>query len=130
LVGDTIWLKRFSEHPSLYKKFCHIQKIRQPQSLDTILYSDFEALLYARVEMDRTITMFISELTDDILSSSLSYKNTKGKPFNQHFAYLIQHFFNHQTHHRGQVSTLLNQANIDIGITDLLLSIPDESKKE
>jgi uncharacterized damage-inducible protein DinB len=34
------------------------------------------------------------------------------------------HFFNHQTHHRGQVTTLLHQEGIDVGITDLLAMIP------
>jgi uncharacterized damage-inducible protein DinB len=38
-------------------------------------------------------------------------------------------FFNHQTHHRGQVSMLLSQAGIDIGVTDLLALIPDEAQK-
>ena len=38
---------------------------------------------------------------------------------------LLQHFFNHQTHHRGQVTTLLSQTDIDIGETDLLMLIPD-----
>ena len=35
------------------------------------------------------------------------------------------HFFNHQTHHRGQASTLLSQAGVDIGDTDLLFRIPN-----
>lgn len=38
---------------------------------------------------------------------------------------LLQHFFNHQTHHRGQVTTLLSQTHIDIAETDLLMLIPD-----
>ncbi len=38
---------------------------------------------------------------------------------------VISHFFNHQTHHRGQVSTLLTQAGVDVGVTDLLLWVPD-----
>jgi uncharacterized damage-inducible protein DinB len=33
------------------------------------------------------------------------------------------HFFNHQTHHRGQVTTLLTQAGQDVGDTDLLALI-------
>ncbi|MDJ0572597.1 MAG: DinB family protein [Pleurocapsa sp. MO_192.B19] len=39
----------------------------------------------------------------------------------------MQHFFNHQTHHRGQVSTLINQQGIDLGVTDLLMIIPEQS---
>ncbi|WP_239651864.1 DinB family protein [Neosynechococcus sphagnicola] len=36
-------------------------------------------------------------------------------------------FFNHQTHHRGQVITLLSQVGIDVGVTDLLAIIPNET---
>jgi uncharacterized damage-inducible protein DinB len=34
--------------------------------------------------------------------------------------FAVQQFFNHQTHHRGQVTTLLMQAGVDPGVTDLL----------
>ena len=36
---------------------------------------------------------------------------------------LLMHFLNHQTHHRGQVSTLLAQAKADVGVTDLAMLI-------
>jgi uncharacterized damage-inducible protein DinB len=36
------------------------------------------------------------------------------------FWFTVQHFFNHQTHHRGQLTTLLEQAGCDCGVTDLL----------
>lgn len=48
----------------------------------------------------------------------------KGEHFNKKFSYIILYFFNHQTHHRGQVSTLLSQLNLELGITDLLVLIP------
>jgi uncharacterized damage-inducible protein DinB len=32
---------------------------------------------------------------------------------------LATHFFNHQTHHRGQLSNQLMQAGVDPGETDL-----------
>jgi len=32
----------------------------------------------------------------------------------------VTHFFNHQTHHRGQLTTLLMQQGIDPGVTDLM----------
>ena len=37
------------------------------------------------------------------------------------------HFFNHQTHHRGQVTTLLSQAGVEVGETDLRALLPDEA---
>ena len=33
--------------------------------------------------------------------------------------HILATLFNHQTHHRGQVSTLLSQQGIDVGITDI-----------
>ncbi len=45
----------------------------------------------------------------------------------RNFFSLVMHFFNHQAHHRGQVTTLLSQTGIDIGVTDLLALIPDEA---
>jgi len=53
------------------------------------------------------------------------YPNLRGQLFHRHFGSLLLHFFNHQTHHRGQASTLLSQAGIDIGVTDLLELISD-----
>jgi len=44
----------------------------------------------------------------------------------RNFAALVQHFFNHQTHHRGQATTLLSQAGVDVGVTDLLARVPNE----
>lgn len=129
LVGDTIWLKRFSHHPAQLKALDSVRGLQTPQALDVILHADFAGLRDARMAMDKTIIAFVYELSDDILSSSLVYKNTKGEVFNKNFGHLIQHFFNHQTHHRGQVSTLLNQAGIDIGVTDLLVSIPNVQKQ-
>lgn len=126
LVGDTIWLKRFSDHPSKLKALDYVRELQSPQTLDAILYTKFEKLLDARIKMDSTIQEFVCELTDDVLSSSLTYSNTKGEAFTKNWGHLIQHFFNHQTHHRGQVSTLLSQAGVDTGVTDLLVNIPNE----
>jgi uncharacterized damage-inducible protein DinB len=56
----------------------------------------------------------------------LSYRNSKGVAARRRFGSLLTHFFNHQTHHRGQVTTLLSQAGVDVGVTDLLVRIADE----
>lgn len=49
----------------------------------------------------------------------MRFTNTKGV-LREHPAWqALSHFFNHQTHHRGQVTTLLCQAGVDVGVTDL-----------
>ncbi len=126
LVGDTIWLKRFSDHPSQLASLDYVRSLQTPKALDVILYKEFETLRGFRSQLDQTINEFANQLSDEMLASPLSYRDTKGIAFTKNLGHLIQHFFNHQTHHRGQVTTLLSQAGIDVGVTDLLLGIPNE----
>ena len=124
LVGDIIWLQRFALHQVHFPTLDYVRALQPPVSLDTVLYSDFNILKEHREKVDSVINLFVSEPTDAALSQPLSYKNTKGLAFNKNFGHILQHFFNHQTHHRGQVSTLLYQQGIDVGVTDLLVNIP------
>lgn len=124
LLGDTVWLQRFA---SCQKNLLSLDYVRGqgiPKSLNAVLYSNFSDLKEKREEMDGVISLFVQELTDEIISEPFSYKNTKGEVLTKNFGHVLQHLFNHQTHHRGQVSTLLHQQGIDIGVTDLLINIP------
>jgi uncharacterized damage-inducible protein DinB len=69
LVGDTIWLKRFSGHPLEFTSLDDLRGLNIPISLDTILFDDFDALLSSRKRMDSTIQEFSYELTDEVLFS-------------------------------------------------------------
>jgi uncharacterized damage-inducible protein DinB len=51
--------------------------------------------------------------------------NSAGESHAKLSGLVLRHVFNHQTHHRGQASTLLSQAGVDIGVTDLLELITD-----
>lgn len=127
VVGDTIWLKRFSAQPSSSIPLREVVDLPNPASLDQIVFSEFSRLSEHRAWLDLQIINWIGELSDSDLNSVFSYQNTKGVSANKHYASLVLHFFNHQTHHRGQVSTLLSQAGADIGVTDLLALIPEEA---
>ena len=85
-----------------------------------------ESLHVARKELDQIIINFTHEIDDSILNSVLSYTDTEGKLLRRKMSYLMQHFFNHQTHHRGQITTVISQMNLDVGTTDLLENIPNE----
>ena len=126
LVGDTIWLKRFADHNTGFNSLEYVRNLPSPTTLDETLYSTFWPLQEARSKMDKVFLDFTSEITESDLSGVLEYKNTKGLHFAKNFGQILQHVFNHQTHHRGQVTTLLTQVGVDVGVTDLLLLIPDE----
>ena len=124
LVGDTIWLKRFALHPAQYSSLVSVGLLPVPGALSEILYSDFSELRKARVEMDEVIINWSLEASDSDYEHDLSYRNTKGLPFTKKFGFLVQHFYNHQTHHRGQITTLLTQCGADVGVTDLVALTP------
>ena len=123
LVGDILWLRRFANHPAKLICLNAMQDHEMPTSLDQQLYKNFEDLHQARQSIDQIIRALCDEIQELDFEHMLSYSNSKGLPFQKNFGSLLQHFFNHQTHHRGQVSTLLYQQGIDVGVTDLLVRI-------
>ena len=125
VVADIIWLKRFNSHPADFQSIAFLTRIEKPASLDTILFSDLAQLRKERGYLDEAIIALTEEATEADFDHVLSYSNMKGVPAGKAFGFLLCHFFNHQTHHRGQITTLLNQSGIDIGVTDLLAVIPN-----
>jgi uncharacterized damage-inducible protein DinB len=55
----------------------------------------------------------------------MSYANSAGESCTREAGLVLRHVFNHQTHHRGQVTTLLSQRGVDVGVTDLSALIPE-----
>ncbi|MBI1397510.1 MAG: DUF664 domain-containing protein [Betaproteobacteria bacterium] len=123
-VADTIWLQRFAEHPASFTELRPLLDFPRPSSLRVAVASDLAALRAYRHRLDDILVRWAAELTADHLASEFSYANTAGVVSTRHFGSVLQHFFNHQTHHRGQASTLLFQAGVDVGVTDLLALIP------
>ena len=126
VVADTIWLKRFALHPAGFPELASMASVARPTSLDQIVYSDLGQLRQHRQFLDSTIISWANSLTDNHLDVILSYTNIVGVAYNRRFQRLVAHFFNHQTHHRGQATTLCSQAGIDVGSTDLLDLIHNE----
>lgn len=90
-----------------------------------MLFSNIEALYERRKILDRTLSELAKSVTASELAQVLSYTNSKGIPASKNLFSLFMHVFNHQTHHRGQVTTLLSQSGVDVGITDLVAIIPN-----
>ncbi|MCB1574384.1 MAG: DinB family protein [Xanthomonadales bacterium] len=128
MVADTIWLKRFAAHPRAFRSLQAMRSMPGPDSLRQTLHDDMPALQAARHSMDAVIIAFAEELTDEDCASTLSYATMAGQAFENELGLLVGHFFNHQTHHRGQVTTLLSQAGIDVGVTDLVAMAREEGR--
>ncbi len=128
-VADLIWLKRFTLHRSASESLRNlIDASPVPALLADILHRDLAELSELRTRLDQAIEQFTRDASPDDYQMPLSYRNNAGVPQSRNFGFLVQHLFNHQTHHRGQVSTLLSQAGVDIGMTDLLAEIPNRAE--
>jgi|SRR5581483_3901303 len=91
LVGDRIWMQRFTTQGVL------------PKSLDAILHDDFSDLRAARRIEDERIIAYVAALNEDALLRPIRYRTfVNPQDIEQTLAPALDHFFNHQTHHRGQ----------------------------
>ncbi|WP_036259626.1 DinB family protein [Methylocapsa aurea] len=96
LATDRIWLQRFTGEGSA------------PDRLDAILFEALGPLREAREAEDRRIIGFVESLDDARLSGVITYRRVSAPElFEQQLWPALSHFFNHQTHHRGQAHALL-----------------------
>ena len=110
LLADSVWIGRFEAKPFLFK------------SLDQELYASFDELCANRSAMDARIERWAAGLTEAALDARLEYTSAvMQRSFAPTLWKVVAHFFNHQAHHRGQLTTLLSQAGADYGATDLLI---------
>ena len=110
LLADRVWMGRFTGQPFTAAK-----------TLDQELYADFTELRSEREKEDARIIAWIASLSDKDLERELVFISMSNpKEHRLPLAFTLMHFFNHQTHHRGQLTTLLSQLGIDYGPTDLL----------
>ena len=97
----------------------------QPPETDGDLHQHFDDLRRERTLVDQQIEAWSHSVQPGWLQSPSTYThNEDGIPRVVTRGFWVVHMFNHQTHHRGQVSTLLTQMGHDIGSTDLHASVP------
>ena len=133
LLADRLWLARFAR-PAPGNVF-HFESLQDADlvwkqtDLAHELYADWRDLWTARKETDGVLRRFVHEMRDEWLDSDFHYENSKGIAFTAPLWHTVAHLFNHQTHHRGQVTTLLAQQGVDVGPTDYIIvaHMPEET---
>ena len=109
LLTDRLWMQRFTGQGPTYDR------------LDSILHERLGELRSARDAEDRRIADWIDGLDDDALNGVIRYRRVSTpEEFVQPLAPALRHFFNHQTHHRGQAHMVLTTLGKDAPPLDLL----------
>lgn len=119
--GDRLWLRRFAAQGAAFEALsADVLELPPGAVHGTILYQEWAALREQRRHLDAAIEAWTGEMAPDFPVRTMRYANTKGVERAHPMWQALTHFFNHQTHHRGQLTTLLSQAGIDVGVTDLI----------
>jgi uncharacterized damage-inducible protein DinB len=107
LLGDRIWMSRFAGEG----------KTTPP--LNIILFEALTELLTARASEDKAIEEFFAHADDAFLTRQFRYINNRGIEYTDPAPQAVLHFFNHQTHHRGQVHGMLSHTEVPPPSLDL-----------
>ncbi|MCD8563136.1 MAG: DinB family protein [Alphaproteobacteria bacterium] len=117
VVADRIWLRRITGEGPAHGE------------LDEIPYPVFPDLFQARQEEDQRIISLMNRLSEEDYSQIITYQNSKGESWPDPLFSLLAHFFNHQTHHRGQVHNVLSQMGRKPPALDLIFYRREQEKK-
>ncbi|MFD1746142.1 DinB family protein [Rhizobium helianthi] len=118
LAADRIWLKRFTGTGEA------------PTALDAVLHESFCDLRTAREAEDQRIIDWVDSLTEADLSAIISYSTlTMPGKIEQPLGPILAHLFNHQTHHRGQVHTILTSLGQPSVVLDLIYFLRGEGTR-
>ena len=114
LLVDRLWVARLEGHD-----------VKGITSLDQILYKEFKELSLAREVQDQKFIDLVDGMPSKEFSIKLKYQRMDGKEYENVKGDMLITLYNHQTHHRGQVHTMLTQIGLnppDMDVTDYLES--------
>lgn len=95
-VGDTLWLGRI------------LGKQASPYQLDSFVYTSILELTQAREKLDLQIIEMLNSKSEQDILGQVSYFRW-GEPLTENLFDVLTHLFNHQTHHRGQLHSMVYQ---------------------
>jgi uncharacterized damage-inducible protein DinB len=115
LWGDRQWMSRFDNWP----------KPDTPIKQSAQMIDNFAELSAVREKADTDITRWAHKVDDAWLGEDMVwFSGAANREMRAPKGLLVAHFFNHQTHHRGQAHAMLTAAGQETGDTDLFLLIP------
>ena len=112
LWGDCMWMSRFDGGAAP-----RVSGVEGPG-----MHADLTGWQGERVDMDARISDWVSGLKDQDLAQHLTwYSGVLGRETGNQLGLCVVGFFNHQTHHRGQVHAMLTAAGSKAPVSDLFL---------
>lgn len=127
LITDRIWLARLVDDSEEARFSDERGEPIALEGLATDVLPDFSRLRAEREKTDERLVDFADALQPEQAAGAFRYRNVAGKRFEHPLWWALTHLFNHQTHHRGQVTTLLSQLGRDVGVTDFVIYLREQA---
>lgn len=124
VLADKMWLGRFAQQGTAFAALpAALLALPEGSDYSSELHPDWDDLKCTRQLLDAAMEAWTDQMRADFPLATMRYANTKGVQREHPAWQALTHFFNHQAHHRGQVTTLLVQAGVDPGVTDLIAMV-------
>lgn len=120
LLADRVWLGRFTGQPERFVTRDTTGAVVGGTALRAGTFATFEDFRRERTLTDDALDAYFGSLDEAALARDFSYKTLAGVPFDHPLWVALTHCQNHQTHHRGQATTVLFRLGKDPGSTDFL----------
>ena len=130
LFGDLILLGRLANNNLAGLSSNSLANFPTPVSPQDTYFERIAELSSARASLDELIIDFCQQLSEQECSTIIRYTTTEGDCVSKIASDVIQHLFNHQTHHRGQLTCVLSQFGADYGCMDLPVIVPEGSQQK
>ena len=115
LWGDGQWMSRFDDWP----------RPATPIKESDRFIEGWDELYAARQKADADISRWAGNIDQAWLNAELTwFSGAAGREISAPKRLLVTHFFNHQTHHRGQAHAMITAAGEKTDDTDLFLIVP------
>jgi len=120
IMCDINWLRRFRE---LFPEDEALNRPRlQPagHAWKKFEFPDFAEFRRERASVDAIFADWVAMADTARFGQVLSYRDSENKPLRYYFRDALDHVFNHKTHHRGQVSQILDELGVEHDWSNLI----------
>ena len=118
--ADLGWLVRFNEKLGPFKEL-DAPELRDPlPERGALMFEDFATLQAKRASLDSVIERFIAAFPEADLKKSFTFTLRNGQQRTLVVWQALAHLFNHETHHRGAVSQVLDELGVENDYSNLM----------
>lgn len=110
--GELFWLRNYAGFFSYKSLAGHRCITGNLDAMKAAIRGKPAAVYETLAELDALLVEFVAEIAAADLPKRVSYVNHKGDKIERDYWSMIVHGLNHATHHRGEISALLDRKGI------------------